>query len=523
MNNKIKSIAIHLYFVFWDFIDKRNLIIKPPVTYYIRKYDFFVRRKTPAEAVKYLIKGFKAYPNDFEINRKLARYYTSVRNWEQALKFWENVFKYGSKVDVSSYRSYVRVLRLLGNYKNAQVIVEKGLRIYPSNVNLHVESLKVSICNYQWKRAVEHYEYLKSTKYEMPIDLQIKGIIGYQVLGQFSKAKTMLNGINKNNQLLKQYTKIILFDNGESRIEFYKQHFNANKVCITFDSINITWDQQPFGFKFLIKEGVDIIAVRRRKDDSYQQDLSLEEFYTTVKPLVDFYYKTIAYGFSLGGYSALYYASNLNCDILALSPRNSIHPVYGTIKEKFNEFNHYLNQKMNENITPVIAYDHKNRIDKNYIQNELKRAYPNGVFLRFPYAGHRIAPFFKQVGILKDIIRRVINGDEIPSYRSINKGKSYQYLRVLGNECLRRNKYRLALSLGIRATELAPNDLQSNRLKIRALVQLKKYNEAIVAAEESLKYFEDDKVIKPILTYLKNKPQEIEKLSDNEISDLLLV
>lgn len=521
MKNKIKSKGIYLYFVFWDFIDKRNIIIKPPVTYYIRKHNFFVRRKNPTEAAEYLIKGLASYPKDFRLNWNLAKYYTSVKNWKQALKFWENVFKYESKVDVSGYCSYARVLRRLGDYKNAQEIVEKGLRIYPSNVNLNVESLRVSICNCQWIRAVGHYEYLEGINYEISIALQIKVVIGYQILGQFSKAETMLNRINKNNELRKKYTKIVLFDNGESRIEFYKQHFNANKICITFDSINITWDQKPFGFKFLIKEGVDIIAVRRRKDDSYQQDLSLEEFYTTVKPLVDFYDKIIAYGFSLGGYSALYYGSSLNCDILALSPRNSIHPVYGSKKEKFNEFNHYLNQKMNDNITPVIAYDPKNKIDKNYIQNELKRAYPNGVFLGFPFVGHRIAPFFKQVGILKDIIRRIINGDELPSYKSINKVNSHQYLRVLGNECLKRKKYCWALSLGIKATELAPNDLQSNRLKIRALVHLEKYEDAIAAAENYLKYFEDDTVIKPILTYLKNKPSGIEILSDNKIIELL--
>lgn len=47
------------------------------------------------------------------------------------------------------------------------------------------------------------------------------------------------------------------------------------------------------------------------------------------------YRDKIAYGFSLGAYGALYYTSPVNCRILALSPRLSIHPQsqYGKVQD----------------------------------------------------------------------------------------------------------------------------------------------------------------------------------------------
>src|SRR5690625_2259146 len=95
----------------------------------------------------------------------------------------------------------------------------------------------------------------------------------HQIIGNHQEASGLFKRIeaiqDKNTQ---KHQKIILFDNGESRIEFYKKNHVAEKVIITFDSINMEWDGQPFGFSLLKKQNIDIIAVRKRKKQTYQQD-----------------------------------------------------------------------------------------------------------------------------------------------------------------------------------------------------------------------------------------------------------
>src|SRR5699024_8710877 len=154
----------------------------------------------------------------------------------------------------------------------------------------------------------------------------------------------------------------------------------------TFDSINMEWDKQPFGFSLLKKKNIDIIAVRKRKKQTYQQDLTQEDFYNTVYKLMYFYTDKIAYGFSLGAYSALYYTSLLNCRILSLAPRLSIHPRYGRKNyiSKY-EFKHNLSIGYNDSISHVIVYDPKNKIDNNFVTREVMESFPNAHLVKIPY------------------------------------------------------------------------------------------------------------------------------------------
>src|SRR5699024_6483799 len=113
------------------------------------------------------------------------------------------------------------------------------------------------------------------------------------------------------------YRKIIIYDNGESRIEFYKKTHPTDQVMLTFDSIYMAWNKPSFGFKLLIRQNLDIIALRKRQKQTYHQDLSKYDYQEPVKPLIGAYRDVIAYGYSLGGYSALYYTPELKCRVLA--------------------------------------------------------------------------------------------------------------------------------------------------------------------------------------------------------------
>ncbi|MDY0409432.1 tetratricopeptide repeat protein [Paracerasibacillus soli] len=286
---------------------------------------------------------------------------------------------------------------------------------------------------------------------------------------------------------------------GKVEFEFYKSLQKTNRVVVTFDSINMVWDNPSFAFNLLIQQNVDIIAIRKRRKKVYQQDLSLEDFKRTVSALVEGYEDKVAYGFSLGAYGALYYASALNCRILALSPRMSIHPIYGKSNLKGKRiFKHNILPTHNSEISPIIVYDPKNALDNTYVNKGLLSAFPNAQLVEIPYAGHGMGPHLKQMGLLKEFILTVIHKAEIPIYDKELK-KSQTYYRVLGDACLKRNKPRWALQLVNYALTLAPEDSLCMRLKIHVLRRKERYTEAIQFAESSRELAPQDRVIPGLL------------------------
>src|SRR5699024_955617 len=201
----------------------------------------------------------------------------------------------------------------------------------------------------------------------------------------------------------------------------------TNRVIVTFDAINMVWEGPSFGFRLLSKEDLDIIAIRKRTEQTYQQDLSQEDFVRVVKPLLNGYKDKMSYGFSLGAYQTLYYSSLLNCRILAMAPRLSIHPTYGR-RKIIPKFKMLQNEEMpkNNTIKPIIVYDPKNALDNKYIMEGILPYFPNTQLIELPYAGHSIAPYLKDTGQLKDFVYKFING-ETPVFERRNKHKSPQY------------------------------------------------------------------------------------------------
>src|SRR5699024_9387090 len=67
----------------------------------------------------------------------------------------------------------------------------------------------------------------------------------YQINGKSDKAIQLYNKLYdldlvKNDE--QGYRKIIIYDNGESRIEFYKKTHPTDQVMLTFDSIYMAWN-----------------------------------------------------------------------------------------------------------------------------------------------------------------------------------------------------------------------------------------------------------------------------------------
>lgn len=489
---------------------KKILSTKLGVDYYLIKREKLLKEKDRIGATEVLNKGLRRFPKSIKITTKLAELAIKEKEWETAIEWWEKVYELEkSKRSIKVYLQLAIAYRKAGYLYESEKIILKGIKQSRDNEELWNAYAYIALFKYEWELAISRLEKLckiyESKKIKAPMIVYFRLSTSYQMVGKIEKANQILDftldyykaEINKDKH---GYRKFKLFDNGESRIEFYKALRKTNQVMITFDSINMVWDDPSFAFNLLIKQNVDIVAVRKKRTKTYQQDLSLKDFIDTVNLLVEGYKDKIAYGFSLGAYGALYYASTLNCRILALSPRLSIHPQYGKEKMKGRfEFNHNNLPAYNSNITPIIVFDPKNKLDNTYINEGLLRVFPNANLVKVPYGGHGMGPHLLKMGLLKEFLLTVIHTEDQPKYRKELRKKSFAYYRELGNACLKRNKLRWALQLAEHALYLAPEDDLSIRLKINTLSKLERYREAITFADKSKNTLPDNRIIRLLL------------------------
>lgn len=462
---------------------------------YVRYGSALRSDKQTKRATEILTRGIASYPTDEKIKLELAYTFTDMKRWKKAAGLWDELLsKDNNKLPVITYSNASLAYREIGHDKKAEQALLKGIDLYPKNKRLLNEYANLAIYKRDWTSARQRLERIYSLhKEKTSMHVLIRAVMVNRMIGNNEQANYFLQLTLdiypekvKNDE--KGYRKITLFDNGESRIEFYKKLQQTDTVVITFDSINMEWDSTPFAFQLLSKQNVDIIAIRKRREQTYQQDLSIEDFMETVNVLVSGYQDKIAYGFSLGAYAALYFASNLDCRILAIAPRLSIHPIYGRTKiiPTF-EFKHQSSHNYNDKIAPIIVFDPMNALDYKYIHQELMNAFPNAKLVEVPYGGHGMAPHLLKMGVLKEFALTVISSREIPTYDRTLKSKSSIYLWQLGRACLNHNKLNWALDLTERSLALSPDDKDAVKLKIRTLIKMHQFEDALVYAKEAIK------------------------------------
>src|SRR5699024_2901222 len=105
-----------------------------------------------------------------------------------------------------------------------------------------------------WVEAIKRLLFTKSLfkPEEVPMTLLIRLSMLYRIIGYKNKdnfheiVNTYKNEVEKD---INGYRRITLYDNGDTRIEYYKKLKAVSKVVITFDSINMVWGNPPFGYK----------------------------------------------------------------------------------------------------------------------------------------------------------------------------------------------------------------------------------------------------------------------------------
>jgi len=500
------------------------LMVKKDERYYFLKGKKLLRDDSN-KAKDMFKKGLTIHPNNPEINKEMAYLEQKDKNWNAAISYLDKYINKEQKIiPPQIYFDLADWCKKIGLLNKMDEVLFNGLQCHPNNRRMFSKYVNVAISKKDWQTSIKRLEsYNYKYKDSSPYKARIKLSMLYKIIGDHGKFTNQFNltlnefGEKVTNDKL-GYSKIIIYDNGESRIEYYKKFTKTNQLVITFDSINMVWSTQPFAFKLLSRKNVDIIAIRKRKKQTYQQDLSQSDFIAAVKPITKGYDDIVSYGFSLGAYLTLYFGSLLNSRILSISPRLSIHPIYGRKKviQKY-EFKHNLSFPKNKVVSPIIVYDPKNKLDNRYVNEHILKSFPNSILVEVPYGGHGMAPHLLKIGQLKEFVNEVIDNKGVPKYNSSNRSKSNIYYRLLASTCFKRNKPIWAYNLVEKSLDLLPTDKLAIKLKIDILKHLGEYEKAISFAKEAVKLVPKNLDVRIYLIDLSNGIGKTE-LAKSEIS-----
>ncbi|MGX9133344.1 tetratricopeptide repeat protein [Rummeliibacillus sp. JY-2-4R] len=468
----------------------------PSARSYILLAKLFEELKQPKNVKYVLQEGLQLYPANIQLHRSLWKFYTKhhAKN-EKILHIPRTVKRYVKKRPLQYFEHLQNVLSKNNQFKTSLTVSKQQLQKSPQDIELLTQVIQQLLNLGHFEEVLPYFEQLKVLISEPTELAKINMKIGmvHMLCGDFEEAdKQFAYCREEYADILPEisadhYVKLVIFNNGESSIEFYKSIHPTKRVVATFDAIDKTDKGLPFAYNLLKKMSVDLISLRRRTMSNYHQDLTREDYYQAIEKLVLYYDKRFAYGTSLGGYNALFMGSMIpDIHILAFAPRNPVHPTYGTKERKYNKFTHPLSHPVNTKVQPIVAYDSKERIDNPYITKEIQKSYPNGIYKHYDFAGHRVPTYLRETGVLKEIVRLFLNEKPIPEHDRQLRRKSAEYHRVLGIHCRRHNKLNWALNLANRSIELAPKYDRSLALRIEILIKMKRYDESIHYTKEAL-------------------------------------
>lgn len=314
----------------------------------------------------------------------------------------------------------------------------------------------------------------------------------------------------------------LVFDNGQSLIRWRRAgHDRSRAVVITFDYVGQNNPDEPgFGEVFLAAEGYDLVTVRKRGDNWYQ-DLSVAEFRDAVSPLVAPYARVFAYGMSMGAYAALYFAEAAGAVAIALSPRISIHPDYARFAAAEIPYRVALRHgslaEAAGGPSPrphLIVYDPCDTLDSSYVEQEVRPAFPGATYLRLPHSGHPTLHMLLELVRLKELVIGALEGRPAPATRALTrgvKGRSPTYLQTLALACMARGREHAAIRLCERAITLAPERAQPHGIRSTALHRLGRQKEAVAAAEAAVHCHPKDANLRAHLAWMVDRLGDLER------------
>lgn len=341
----------------------------------------------------------------------------------------------------------------LRQYHEAESRVRDALSVHPKSSRLLRHYAEIALLRHDWSSAALRWHAVATN---LPQDAFASPDMMHALCGHW--AALFLGGGSRafTPSIIRHYeehpkawalhfknghARFIIFDNGRTRVEFIPKLFDPTsarlstptKLVISFDVMNMTWDKDPFGYVAFRQHDVDILAIRKHGKRDFHQDLTQREFLDIAHPLSARYAITSAIGHSLGGYSALYFASHIpGCRVLATSPRNPCNPKYGVPKyTNIKTYRHEYDMPPNPASRATIVYDPYDKIDGRYVRDSLMRSFPNAQYFTYPYCGHSITRYLRDTGLLKSSVLTFCDGGAFPPFDRKIRSSSSEYLRVL--------------------------------------------------------------------------------------------
>lgn len=261
----------------------------------------------------------------------------------------------------------------------------------------------------------------------------------------------------------------LLWDDAHSRIEWHRPPGSAGRpVVVTFDPLLYLWPKPAFGLDFLLRQQAQVVTVRRKTEHFYQP-LDRATFLQALAPVLAAGPRLLAYGSSLGAYAALYYLREVDAEVIALSPRVSVHPTLGTAGWQAKvDFRH---EPLDPAGTPArcracIAYDPRDAIDRRFVDEALRPAFPQARFQRLPFTGHPVTAFLSEAQHLSAWIRAWLDDRPPPPLdRRAGRRRSATWHQVVAERCARRGRLRLAEALVDRSLALRERNLLAHRTR----------------------------------------------------------
>lgn len=181
--------------------------------------------------------------------------------------------------------------------------------------------------------------------------------------------------------------------------------------------------------------------------------------------------------------AALYYGGELSCRILAIAPRQPIHPQYGVkvSRKKFERVPMFVHDKIpGGDNHGVIVFDPYDAHDCQYVKNEILPVFPFIKEKLYPYAGHRLIKVLAETGELKNIVLNYVSRGVIKDFNWKLRANSSTYL------------YYLSLTIHLRHPKLAcillKLILHNSPTHIKALKLIAKCNE-LFGNEEQYRFY----------------------------------
>jgi len=231
----------------------------------------------------------------------------------------------------------------------------------------------------------------------------------------------------------------IIHSTESQRIEhfYHDDSENINLAFIFSPSMNRSLDGSGYGGEVFLRNGYDTIHFKVSNDDWFQSVPS--DIFDEIKNIVakKKYKNKIAYGSSMGGYASIAFSKLLDCNTaIAFSPQYSITEPFDRRWEAFAKKINFKYPISSETVSSsckfFIFYDNKDP-DELHIAKLLKVIPADNIFLiKLPYAGHPSTYYLAEVGIIKDIIAKVVKDNNVDGIDFLsNKKSSKSYLVCL--------------------------------------------------------------------------------------------